>query len=212
MVALLAACLGAKSTAAAQAAYRFDFEGTEVGTIPSEFSTGLTGKGLSPTWQVVEDPTAPAGPRVAAETSRDRTDYRFPVLVLDGLKARNVLVTVAFKPVSGRIDQAAGVVVRLRDPDNYYIARANALEGNVRLYKVIGGKRSQLAGKDVEIPSGRWQTLGLSIRGAHLEVLLNGERLFDARDSTLQDAGKIALWTKADSVTHFDDLRVQKLP
>ena len=97
--------------------------------------------------------------RVVAETSGDRTNDRFPLLILDGFEARDVQVAVAFKPVSGRVDQAAGIVVRLKDANNYYIARANALEDNVRLYKVVGGKRSQFAGKDVPIPSGLWETL-----------------------------------------------------
>jgi hypothetical protein len=147
-----------------------------------------------------------------AETSGDRTNDRFPLLILDGFEARDVQVSVAFKPVSGRVDQAAGIVVRLKDANNYYIARANALEGNVRLYKVVGGKRSQFAGKDVPIPSGRWETLGLGVQGDRLEVRLNGEILFEARDQTFKDAGKAGLWTKADSVTYFDDLRAEALP
>jgi hypothetical protein len=210
---VLAACLGAGPTAAQQAsAPRFDFEGIQAGSVPPGFSPGLTGKGLRAAWKVVDDPTAPAGAKVVAETSGDRTSDRFPLLVLDGFEAKDVQVTVAFKPVSGRVDQAAGLVVRLRDPDNYYIARANALESNVRLYKVVGGKRSQFAGKDVVVSSGRWQTLGLSIQGDRLEVRLNGVALFEARDQTFKDAGQVGLWTKADSITYFDDLRVQALP
>jgi hypothetical protein len=149
---------------------------------------------------------------VVAETSGDRTNDRFPLLILDGFEARDVQVAVAFKPVSGRVDQAAGIVVRLKDANNYYIARANALEDNVRLYKVVGGKRSQFAGKDVPIPSGLWETLGLDVQDDRFEVRLNGEILFEARDRTFKDAGKVGLWTKADSVTYFDDLRAEVLP
>jgi hypothetical protein len=132
------------------------------------FSAGLTGKGPPPAWKIVEDPTAPAGSRVVAETSGDRTDSRFPQLILDGLEAKAVPVTVAFKPVSGRVDQAAGIAVRMKDSDNDDVARANALEGNVRLYKVVGGKRIQFAGTDVRIPAGQWQTLGLGVQGDRL--------------------------------------------
>jgi hypothetical protein len=194
------------------AAAKLDFEGTQVGSVPAGFSPGLTGKGVRPVWKVVDDPTAPAGSRVVAETSGDRTDYHFPLLVLDGFEARDVQVTVAFKPVSGHVDQAAGIVARLKDANNYYVVRANALEGNVRLYKMVGGKRSQFAGKDVDVPSGKWQTLGLSVQGDRLEVRLDGKVLFEARDQTFKDAGKIGLWTKADSVTYFDDLRAEALP
>jgi hypothetical protein len=129
--------------------------------------------------------------------------------VLKGFEARDVEVRVRFKPVSGKVDQAAGLVVRLRDPDNYYIARANALEGNVRLYRVVGGQRAKFAGKDVRIPAGQWQTLGLGVQGDRLEVRLNGNVLFEARDQTFKDAGRVGLWTKADSLTYFDDLRVE---
>jgi hypothetical protein len=207
-----AVSLGAGPAWAQRAAAKSDFEGTQVGSVPPGFSPGLTGKGTPPAWKVIDDPTAPAGPRVVAETSGDRTSDRFPLLILDNFEARDVQVSVAFKPVSGRIDQAAGIGVRLKDANNYYIARANALEGNVRLYKVVGGKRSQFAGKDVPIPSGRWETLGLGVQGDRLEVRLNGEVLFEARDQTFKDAGKVGLWTKADSVTYFDDLRVEVLP
>jgi hypothetical protein len=209
----LAVCLEAGPTEAQQASTpKFDFEGTQVGSAPPGFSPGLTGKGPPPTWKVVDDPSSPAGPRVVAETSGDRTDDRFPLLVLDGFEAKDVQVTVAFKPVSGRIDQAAGLAVRMKDGENYYIARANALEGNVRLYKVVGGKRSQFAGKDLDIPRGRWQTLSLGVQGDRLEVRLNGEVLFEARDQTFKDAGKVGLWTKADSVTYFDGLRIEAPP
>jgi hypothetical protein len=209
---IFAVSLSAGPTWAQQAAAKSDFEGTQVGSVPPGFSSGLTGKGPPPAWKVADDPTAPVGPRVVAETSGDRTSDRFPLLILDGFEARDVQVSVAFKPVSGRVDQAAGIVVRLKDANNYDIARANALEGNVRLYKVVGGKRSQFAGKDVPIPSGRWETLGLGVQGDRLEVRLNGEVLFEARDQTFKDAGKVGLWTKADSVTYFDDLRVEVLP
>ncbi len=176
-----------------------NFEDQEVGKAPSGLRTGLTGRGRPPVWTVLEDPTAPAGSKVAAETSGDATSDRFPVLIQDAYEARDVRVTVAFKPISGKVDQAAGLVVRFKDPDNYYIARANALEDNVRLYKVAGGKRTQIAGKDIEIPAGKWQTLGLSVRGDRLEVWLDGRRLLEARDATFAEAGKIGLWTKAES-------------
>ena len=112
-IVVLAACLGAGSTAAQQtAALRFDFERSQVGSVPPGFSASLTGKGPPPVWKIIEDPTAPAGSRVVAETSEDRTNNRFPLLILDGFEAKDVQVTVAFKPVSGRVDQAAGVAVR----------------------------------------------------------------------------------------------------
>ncbi len=116
-----------------------------------------------------------------------------------------------FKPVSGEVDRAAGIAVRLADRNNYYVVRANALEDNVRLYKVVGGQRRQFAGANIKVPSGVWQELRLTARGDRFEVFLNGKSLYGATDTTFANPGRVALWTKADSVTHFDDLRIQTL-
>ena len=114
-----------------------------------------------------------------------------------------------FKPVAGEVDRAAGIAVRLSDPNNYYVVRANALEDNVRLYRMVSGRRSQFAGADAKVPSGKWQELRLVARGSRFEVFLDGKSLYSATDTTFPAAGRVALWTKADSVTRFDDLRIQ---
>ena len=178
---------------------------------PPGFSFALTGRGGPVRWVVLEDPSAPAGAKVVAETSQDRTSDRFPLAILDGFEARDVAISVRFKPVSGTVDQAAGLMVRLRDPRNYYIARANALENNVRLYRVVDGRRAQFAGVDVPVPRDRWQTLGLRVESDRLEVALDGRSLFSTTDRTFREAGRVGLWTKADSLTHFDALEVTPL-
>ena len=185
-----------------------DFENQSVGKAPQGFSMALTGRGRPGIWEIREDPTAPRGPKVLAQTDADPTDYRFPVCVYDGITARNVDASVQFKPVSGKVDQAGGIVVRYRDKDNYYITRANALENNVRLYHVVAGKRVMFAGKNVPVTSNQWHALRLEVREAHFKVSFDGRLLFEADDSTLGGAGKVGLWTKADSVTYFDDFRV----
>jgi hypothetical protein len=190
---------------------KLDFETTVGGTLPLGMSTGLTGKGAPVKWAVIEDRSAPAGPKVLAEASGDRTDYRFPLAILDVFSAKDVDVSVRFKPVSGTVDQAAGLVVRLKDPNNYYVARANALENNVRLYRVVKGNRQQFAGANVPVANAQWQQLGLKVEGPHFTVSLNGKTLFEADDRTFADAGKVGLWTKADSVTYFDELIVREL-
>jgi hypothetical protein len=178
---------------------------------PLSFDTALTGKGGPVRWELLQDASAPNGPTVFAETSGDRTDYRFPLAILKGFEAKDVEVKVRFKPVSGKVDQAAGLVVRLQDQDNYYIARANALEDNVRLYKVVDGTRRQFAGTNVKVPVGKWQELGLKAEGDRLTVSLDDKELFSATDRTFAEAGRVGLWTKADSLTHFDDLVARKL-
>ena len=203
---------GARRRAAAQSTpRRFDFEEMAAGPAPSGFTVALTGGGPPPRWVVLEDSSSPAGPKVLAETSRDRTNDRFPLAVLDGVTARDAVLSVRFRPVDGRVDQAAGLVLRYRDARNYYIARANALEDNVRLYRVVDGRRIQFAGVDVRVPRDRWQTLGLRLEGDRFEVALEGWALFSATDRTFADAGRVGLWTKADSLTHFDGFEVHPL-
>jgi hypothetical protein len=195
--------------AGAREAITLDFESAAVGELPAGFSTAVTGGGGPAAWRVVEDASAPSGGKVLAQTSTDKTSARFPLCIYEGLSATDVEVSVRFKPVSGTVDQAAGLVARYRDKDHYYIVRANALENNVRLYKVERGKRQQFAGVDVKVPAKEWQTLAWEVRGTHFRVFLNDSLLFEADDRTFSDAGKVRLWTKADSVTYFDDLTVK---
>lgn len=189
----------------------FDFEGATVG--PAALcSPGLTGGGKPVDWQIVDDPSSPSGPKVIAEVSGDRTGNRFPLCIFPDFEAKNVEITTRFKPVSGTVDQAAGLIVRARDENNYYVVRANALEGNVGFYKVENGVRRQLAGANAAVANGQWQTLGLRIRGDKAEILFNDQVLFSHQDATFAEAGRVGLWTKADSLTHFDQVKIMALP
>lgn len=207
-----AGLVGAGGQVAAQShLQRFDFEDAAIGAPPLGFTVALTGGGPPPRWEVREDPTAPAGSKVLAETSRDRTDNRFPLVVLSGFSARDAALSVRFRAIEGQVDQAAGLVLRYRDAGNYYVARANAREDNVRLYRVVEGRRTQFAGAEARVPRNQWQTLGLRVAGDRFEVLLEGRVLFSANDRTFGDAGQVGLWTKADSLTHFDAFEVALL-
>jgi hypothetical protein len=188
-----------------------DLAGLELGQPPAGFEFARTGAGAMGAWIVVKDESAVGG-RAIAQTSADPTDYRFPLAIVPGVIARNVEVTVRFKPVAGSVDQAGGIAVRLASANNYYVVRANALEGNVRFYRVVKGMREQLAGADVKVASGVWQSLGLRAEGDRLTVAFDGTELFTVRDGTFADAGRIALWTKADSITRFDSISVRSLP
>jgi len=158
---------------------------------------------------VREDAQAFGGRRVLAQSSSDRTDYRFPVCVYDGVSAKDVEVWVRFKAVSGEVDRAGGIVARYQDQDNYYIVRANAIENNVRLYRLVGGKRWQIAGVDAQVTAGEWHMLRLAVKGSRFSVSFDGRLLFEADDSAIRDAGKVGVWTKSDSVAHFDDLKIE---
>jgi hypothetical protein len=187
------------------------FAGNHAGTLPAEFSMARTGAGAPADWKIVEDATVTAG-RVLAQTSTDRTDYRFPLAIYQPMTTVNFQVTVRLKAVAGDIDRAGGIAVRLIDPDNYYVVRANALEDNVNLYRVIKGRRTQIRGTRQKVSSGAWHTLGLRAVGDRFTVSFDGVDLFSASDRLPTGAGKVALWTKADSVTWFDALTIQTLP
>ena len=183
------------------------FDAMESGKPPVGFSIDQTGPGSPCAWSVTDDPAAPSGGRVVAQTSTDETGGRFPLSVFDGWSAKDVSVSVRFRPVSGTVDRAAGLVARYRDKDNYYLVRANALEDNIRLYRVVAGKRIQFAGLDHKlIKEGEWHALRMDVQGKHFRVWFDGAFLYEADDDTFGDAGKVGLWTKADSVTYFDDL------
>jgi hypothetical protein len=206
----------AETKAAAQ--LMLDFETAEVGELPANFSTALTGGGGPAAWVVKEESSAPSGRKVLAQTSTDETSSRFPLCLYDDFTAKDVEVSVTFKPVSGKVDQAAGIVWRYQNKDNYYIVRANALENNVVLYKVENGKRTDLKpvgaglvayGKKATVLSGQWSELRVATKGNRFEVAVNGESLFAVEDNTFTATGKVGLWTKADSVTAFDNLTLE---
>ena len=197
-------------------AQKLTFDDQKAGEAPKGMTCALTGKGRPGTWLIQQDEGAPSKPLVLAQTDADATGYRFPHCVVDGLMARDLTLSVRFKPVSGAGDRAGGLVWRYRDADNYYVVRANALENNVVLYKVEGGRRTDLPlkgegrtyGKKTAVPSGAWSTLGVNVRGNLFEVVFNGAKLYEVEDATFTGPGQVGVWTKADSVTHFDDLKV----
>jgi len=193
-----------------------NFDSAAVGSVPAGWTVAMTHAGGTPKWEVLKDDTAPSRPNVLAQTSTDRTGGRFPLAICDKANFTNGAVTVKFKPVSGSGDQAAGIVWRYKDPDNYYIVRANALEDNVVLYKVEAGRRISLAPKGtptktygVKHPVAKqtWSTLRIEFQGSLFTVLYDGKKLFEVEDGTFTGSGKVGLWTKADSVTYFDDFQ-----
>ena len=186
-------------------------EKMDIGKLPPEFEFARTGQGGAGEWVVIGDPSASGG-RAIEQSSTERTDYRFPLAIYTPLSVKNGDVVVRFKSVAGKVDQAAGVVMRLIDADNYYVVRANALEDNVRFYRMVKGKREQLEGANIKVAANVWHTLGLKAEGENFTVTYDGKQLFTATDSTFADAGKFALWTKADSITRFDRIEIKTLP
>jgi len=211
---LIATLLVAASAQAQITTIKFDKD--KVGESPSNTTTTLTGRGRPGKWVVIKDAASPEQGAILAQTDADPTGYRFPVCVFDNITAKDADISVKIKAISGKGDQGGGIVWRYRDKDNYYIVRANALEDNVVIYRVLNGKREDLPlkgagrtyGKKVKVPPGRWNTLRVTAQGNLFTVYFNGEQLYQAEDDTFKDAGKVGLWTKADSVIYFDDLQV----
>lgn len=192
---------------------KVDFSQDAVDQPPKGFEFAHTARvGRPGKWIVQNDGTN----KVLAQTDADSTRSRFPVAVLSDVVTTDGDLSVRFKPISGRVDQAAGLVWRYQNQDNYYIVRANALEDNVVLYKVENGRRTDLPvkgegrtyGKKTEVPGGQWSTLRVAAAGRLFEVYFNGAKLYEVEDATFAQPGKVGVWTKADSVTQFDDLTV----
>jgi hypothetical protein len=195
------------------------FDRAAPGKLPPGWTVAMSHVGAPPRWEVVRDEAAPSPSNVLAQLSQDKTAGRFPLAIWERAVLRDGEVSMAFKVVAGSIDQAAGIVWRYQDPNNYYVVRANALESNVVLYKVEHGIRASIAPKGLpsrsygvkhEIPAGRWHRLKITFYGPVFTVFLNQERLFEADDTTFQQPGKVGLWTKADSVTYFDDFTISR--
>jgi hypothetical protein len=188
-----------------------NFDSAQTGQVPPGFTTALTGWGDPGVWAVREDSSAPGGGKVLVQERPDPINYRFPLCVYDGIIARDVAAEINFKPISGTLDQAGGIVLRY-SPQNYYIARANALENNVILFKTVNGKRSKIIEVPAKVALGQWHTLRFEAVGKRLKVIFDGQLYIDTHNRTFTNPGKVGLWTKADSVSAFKDLKIERIP
>jgi len=189
------------------------FDDARPGEPPPGWVAAITGEG-TPQWTVAADDSAPTRPHVLRQSAWTPKPS-FPLCIKADSSLRDGFVEVKFKAVGGTNDQAAGLVWHYRNPENYYVARANALEDNVVLYKVVSGKRTALDivgraggyGVKAKVPPRKWNTLRVDFVGPRFRVALNGGELFAVEDATFGEAGAVGVWTKADSVTLFDDFR-----
>ena len=189
--------------------HAISFESTQTGVAPEGWTATLTGSG-DPKWTIESDETAPSKSKVLKQSGR----ATYPLILKNDSNIKDGFIEVKFKAVAGSQDRAAGIVWRAKDANNYYVVRANALEDNVVLYKTVNGTRSALDivdrkggyGIDVPVPANTWHSLRVDFKGSRFSVSFNGKQVFEVDDSTLPDAGKVGLWTKADSVTLFDEV------
>ena len=177
-----------------------NFDDASPGALPPRWVAGATGRG-SPKWTIDVDPGAPSKPNVLKQSGQ--ADFSWCVLKETALA--DGFVEVKFKPIGGRADQAGGVVWRWKDGDNYYVARANALENNVSLYYTERGRRITIKYVDAPVPRNTWHLLRVDYRGTSIRVALDGKVYIELDDGHIAGAGAVGVWTKADSVTAFDD-------
>jgi hypothetical protein len=177
-----------------------NFDDMLTGAAPPDWSATQTGSGTAK-WAVEKDDSASSKPNVLKQSGQ----ATFPVCFKNDTNIKDGFVEVRFKPISGKEDQAGGVIWRLQDANNYYIARANALENNVTIYHTTNGKRTEKKRTKMQVASGAWHKLRVDFSGNHFTVTFDGKKALEWDDATFKNAGKVGVWTKADSVTLFDD-------
>jgi hypothetical protein len=186
----------------------FKFKDDDLGKLPAGWKAEKTGKGEGSVWKLVDDETAPSKSRLALAQTAKSPGGVFNVCVVEDTEYKDVELYVSFKAVAGDNDQGGGFVWRYKDNNNYYVCRMNPLEDNYRVYKVVGGKRTQLGGKEgVKVKTGEWHKLKVEVKGNKMEGSLDGEKMWEITDDTYKDAGKVGLWSKADAQTHFDGFK-----
>jgi len=185
-----------------------DFDHFETGPVPNDFLPVLSGKGKAVDWEIRPDPTAHSSPNILALISTEEGYVHFPLLLYNKFTAKNAEIRTYFKAISGKIDQAAEIIVRYQDEKHFYVVQANAFENKVQLSKVVGDVRQPITGASASVSSGKWHEIQLSVHDTHFQVCFDGTPLFEAEDNTYQHAGKVGVATKSDGVTVFDDLRI----
>jgi hypothetical protein len=157
-------------------------------------------------WSVVDNHAGRGLAQIDTESAENRVSFA----IYRPFSGRDAYVSTRFMIVSGKIDQAAGVFVRFRSPDDHYAVRANALENSVNLYRVVAGRREMIGCMEVNVSSQAWHTLGVAARDDRFTVFFDDRELFVVTDRRFPGPpGKVGLWTQADSMTWFESLRVE---
>src|SRR5947199_5079936 len=200
MTIMVAIALATTILASIALAQTDNFDNLNAGAPPPGWIATKTGSGNAK-WTIEKDDTAPSKPNVLKQSGT----ATYPICFKNETNLKDGFVEVKLKPISGKEDQAGGVVWRLKDANNYYVARANALEDNVTIYDTSNGRRTERKRASMKVASNQWHTLRVDFHGSHFTVTLDGKKALEWDDQTFKDAGKVGVWTKADSVTLFDD-------
>lgn len=200
VVAALLFCVLAFAGSGTLSKTTIDFDKTSVGQLPDGWVGGVTGQG-SPKWSVEADATAPSQPNALKQLGNGT----YPWCVKKDVSLKDGYVEVKFKPIAGSEDQGGGIIWRWQDGDNYYIARANALEDNVTIYHTVKGSRQAFKSVNIKVTFNQWHTLRVDFAGNQFKVTFDGKVAIETKDGTFKESGAVGVWTKADSATLFDD-------
>lgn len=207
VIAILQALAGVTALSAQAAAKVWSFEGETVGGAPTNFEFAVSGKKPAGKWVIAKE----GNNHVLAQVDRDKTERRFAMALVKGSTYKDLKLSVRAKPVAGDVEMVAGLVWRYQDPDNYYVARWNS--DSIRVDRVVNGERQLLTPSEIKttLAPKQWHTLIVEHRGDAIKVLVDGKTVYTGNDKTYAKEGKFGVWTKADSMTYFDDLKIEEL-
>jgi hypothetical protein len=189
----------------------WNFDGEPADELPRQFVLGTFFDGRpAGDWKVIKSSSAISPPQVLAQLREKGAEHNYNLILVEDTNATDLDLSVSFLPISGKADMGGGLIWRAKDDRNYYLTRANPLEQNIRIYRVVKGVRHLLKNFDQIIDVRKWHTLRVVHRGCQVQVFYDDEQVFDLCDETFKD-GRIGLWTKSDAVTYFDDLRLEIL-
>jgi hypothetical protein len=205
---VLALLLGATSATAAEVQL-WNFDHDQPGKVPSGFQIGTLFDGRpAGEWEVTASDKAPSSPHVLAQLQRKGAERAYKLVLIQGTESENIVLSVKLLPIDGKADMGGGLIWRATDDRNYYLARANPLEQNIRIYRVVKEVRHMLQNFDQIINIHQWHQLRVRMEGCNIQVTFDERSVFTLCDDTFRK-GQIGLWTKSDAVTHFDDLQLE---
>ena len=184
-----------------------NFDTIKTHSIPSGWFTAVTGNNEAGKWAIIDEQNGKSIGQISDKSS----GYLFNLLILKQLDLKNLAISLKIKAIAGKEDQGGGIVWRYQNADNYYIARANPLESNFRLYKVINGNRMQLKSYNLPVTAQIWHNISIVHNESLIRCYFDGQLFIETKDSSINKAGKIGFWTKADAQTNFDDLKIKNL-
>ncbi|HMS82994.1 MAG TPA: hypothetical protein PKD12_05050 [Nitrospira sp.] len=198
------------ASSAASEVQVWDFDQNNPGMAPPGFHIGTLFDGRpAGDWQVISTDKATSPPHVLAQLHGKGAEHAYKLVLVQGTEAEDIDLSVKLLPIAGKADMGGGLIWRAADERNYYLVRANPLEQNIRIYRVVNGVRHMIQNFDHVIDIRQWHRLRVQMRGCDVRVWFDEQAVFTLCDHRFAK-GHVGLWTKSDAVTYFDDVHLQK--